>query len=86
LRPDEIDKAWVPQTLIENVEICMGRRKARGSVIRGGQICGAEQYQPNPTAANRGLELLGRRFRLWSNRQWRRLFPGLMGAAPKPSE
>jgi multidrug efflux pump len=26
------------------------------------------------------------RFRLWSNRQWRRLFPRLSGAAPEPSE
>jgi multidrug efflux pump len=26
------------------------------------------------------------RFRLWSNRQWRRLFPRLSGAVPEPSE
>ncbi len=26
------------------------------------------------------------RFRLWSNRQWRRLFPRIAGAAPEPSE
>ncbi|MGH6812122.1 MAG: efflux RND transporter permease subunit [Methylocella sp.] len=26
------------------------------------------------------------RFRLWSNQQWRRLFPRLAGAAPEPSE
>jgi multidrug efflux pump len=26
------------------------------------------------------------RFRLWSNRQWRRLFPRIAGAVPEPSE
>jgi phage terminase small subunit len=65
-----LNKAWVLNRLMRNAKVTMGEEKTRISYRprNGDEATSVEMFRPNPDAANRALELLGREVGLFTEK------------------
>ena len=65
----KLDRAWVLERLMRNASICLGETKIKLMLrARDGKVVEVDAHRPNPEAANKALELLGKEIGLFIER------------------